>query len=76
MRTWWTTAEAAVHAACSVKTIVRAAQRGHLRHVRLAGNRRFRFRPAWVDAWLLGAAPADAVRPATEDPCGDVDHRP
>lgn len=56
---WWTSDQAAEHAACSRKTIVRAARAGRLRHVRLAGNRRLRFRPAWIDEWLMLADQSD-----------------
>jgi excisionase family DNA binding protein len=53
---WMTSAEAAVYARCSVKTIARAVAADRLRHVRLAGTARLRFRSDWLDRWLSGDA--------------------
>lgn len=51
---WLDASAAAVYCRCSRKTLQRAVAAGQLRAVRLAGNRRFRFRSEWLDAWLEG----------------------
>jgi excisionase family DNA binding protein len=56
---WLTTADAEDYCQCSAKTLGRAVAAGRLQVVRLAGSGRFRFRAAWLDAWLLGDALSD-----------------
>lgn len=53
---WMTTAGAAAYVGASEKTVLRAVQAGALKHVRLAGNLRLRFRREWLDEWLMGDA--------------------
>jgi excisionase family DNA binding protein len=53
---WLTTAGAAAYTASSEKTVLRGVKSGKLRHVRLAGNLRLRFRREWLDEWMLGDA--------------------
>ena len=54
---WLTTRQAAAYCSCSEKSIERAVGRKKLRSVRLLSSRQFRFRRAWLDAWMLGDPP-------------------
>lgn len=65
---WLTTAGAAAYTASSEKTVLRGVKSGTLRHVRLAGNLRLRFRREWCDEWLLGdARDTESSEPASTE---------
>lgn len=49
--------EAALVCRCSVKTVERAVRAGKLRVHRLHESRRYRFKLAWVYAWMNGEPP-------------------
>ena len=50
---WLTTTEAAAYANCGVKTIYREVSTKRLRAVRVRGRKALRFRPEWLDEWLM-----------------------
>lgn len=51
---WMTAEEAAEHARVAYTTIIRASRRKTLRSVKV--GRTYRFRPDWVDDWLIAGA--------------------
>jgi excisionase family DNA binding protein len=52
-RPWLRITEAADRAQCSVPTLRRELRNGKLRAIRLAGRKSLRFKPEWIDAWML-----------------------
>ena len=50
---WLTVKEAAARAQCGVKLLYREVQARRLQATRLGGRRELRFRPEWVDEWLM-----------------------
>ena len=50
---WLDVRGASQRALVSSSTILREVRAGRLRAVRVGGRRSLRFRPAWIDTWLL-----------------------
>jgi hypothetical protein len=60
MSEWLTPAQAAAHAKRHPETIRVALRTGEIKGVQSGSNCRWLTKPSWVDAWIMGEAPAAA----------------